>query len=99
MTVSSNEGSSEGVNEARSSSNRQARLSGALIQQHERTVGAIRLPGSRADDFVKDFNRIYRGVGLSLQPIEESPVEKKIPGGSTTAEDFDSNGQVPGSNV
>ena len=99
MTVSSNEGASEGVNEARSSSNRQARLTGALIQQHERTVGAIRLPGSRADDFVKDFNRIYRGLGLSLQPIDASPTPKKIPGGSTTAGDCESNGQVPDSNA
>lgn len=77
----------EPAHEGKSSSNRQTRLSGALIQQHERTVGAIRLPRSRAEDFVKDFNRIYRGLGLSLQPIDTCSTPKKIPGGSTAAGD------------
>jgi hypothetical protein len=50
----------------------------------------MRLPESRAEDFVADFNRIYRGIGMTLATVERIKA-KKIPDNSTVAGDSVSN--------
>ena len=59
-----------------SSSNRGPGSCDAIVIIEDRQVGIIRLPETRADDFVDHFNRTYRELGLALQPIARS--EKKI---------------------
>ncbi len=54
--------------DGKSSSNRQVHLSGIELYHGDRCVGKVRLPLTRHDDFVADFNRIYSSIGMSLFP-------------------------------
>ena len=49
----------------------------------------MRLPESRAEDFVADFNRIYRGIGIALCAVDPTTAAttKKIPGNTMVAGD------------
>jgi len=78
-----------GETEGRSSSNRHvAGRCDAILRQEQRDVGPVRLPESRAEDFVADFNRIYRGIGFVLDVVEPTErATKKIPGNSRIAGD------------
>ncbi|MGI9470698.1 MAG: hypothetical protein ACR2NZ_04130 [Rubripirellula sp.] len=71
---------------ARSSSNRVASVSEAVITQKMRSVGPLRLPDHRASDFIHHFNRVYRGLGLEIREIQEE--SKKIPGSPKAAGDM-----------
>jgi hypothetical protein len=51
-------------------------------------VGPLRLPSNRPGDFVAEFNRLYRGIGLVVSPCP-SAEEKKIPGNAAVARDSD----------
>lgn len=80
------------MTEMRSSSNRDtAGICDAVVMQYDRGVGPVRLPESRADDFIDHFNRTYRGLGISLapQPRKEPQANEKIPGSPKTAGDHD----------
>lgn len=77
------------MTEGRSSSNRVAGISDAVLWKDHRVLGPMRLPESRTEDFVADFNRIYRGIGIVLNvvdPIAGDP-SKKIPGNTSVAGD------------
>lgn len=62
-----------------SSSNRVGGVCDAVLVQADRPVGPLRLPDHRADDFIADFNRTYRGIGMRLATVDPSE-HKKIPG-------------------
>ena len=83
-----------------SSSNRSGGVCDAVLVRKEQKVGPMRLPISRADDFVDQFNRIYGGMGMALVPrsddgdeatreTERSPTaeQEKIPDDSKVAGD------------
>jgi hypothetical protein len=74
------------MTEMRSSSNRTARVCDAVLMKDEQTMGPIRLPENRADDFIAQFNRTYEGLGIKLAPIVH-PVNEKIPGSVNAAGD------------
>ena len=52
----------------KSSSNRTAGACDAEIQQDGEFSGPLRLPLSRPEDFIADFNRIYSGLDLQIAP-------------------------------
>jgi len=62
-----------------SSSNRQAGACDALVMHSDRQVGVMRLPESRADDFVDQFNRKYRSIGIKIVPVTASVIKTKNP--------------------
>lgn len=71
-----------------SSSSRRAALPGdAILHQADRSTGPLLLPLQQTDEFVADFNRIYRPIGLRLQT-------KKSPDASSDAAE-DSGQSVP----
>ncbi len=75
------------MSEARSSSNNRAEIAcEAVVMNDQRSVGPIRLPPNRADDFIAHFNRTYRGLGIRLAPLTP-PDNEKIPGNPKTAGD------------
>ena len=82
----SNRSSSPPSSSSPSSSPRGGRNGDGLIRQHNRPVGPLRLPLNRTGDFVAEFNRVYRGIGLVLSPFPSSE-EKKIPGNAEVARD------------
>lgn len=55
------------VTDARSSSNRQGGVCDAVLVQDDAPMGPMRLPASRAQDFIDQFNRVYKGVGMQLK--------------------------------
>lgn len=75
----------------KSSSNREGGVSDAVLWKDRRAVGPMRLPQSRAEDFVFDFNRIYRGIGIVLNALETDSA-KKIPDNAGVAGDSDLDG-------
>ena len=52
----------------KSSSNRSPSVCDAEIHQGDQFSGPLRLPENRAEDFIADFNRIYSGLDLHLEP-------------------------------
>ena len=58
--------------EGKSSSNRQLKLGGVELYQRDQCIGKVRLPLSRHEDFINNFNRTYSGIGLSLV-IQDEP--------------------------
>ena len=54
-----------------SSSNREGGVCDAMLVQQERQTGPLRLPRNRADDFIALFNRIYKGLGMKLEPKDQ----------------------------
>ena len=54
-----------------SSSHREIIPSDAVVMKGHRQVGVIRLPETRADDFVAHFNRTYLAIGLRLMRLPE----------------------------
>ena len=73
------------MDQPKSSSNRETTISDAVLWKNQRPLGPMRLPENRAAEFVADFNRIYRGLGMSLRPVDRP--NKKISGSSETAGD------------
>lgn len=67
-------------NNGPSSSNRVSEVNDAILTRDERTVGPMRLPDSRPDDFIDHFNRTYESLGMTLSPNEAESDDKKIPG-------------------
>jgi hypothetical protein len=67
------------VRPGRSSSNRAATIRDAVVWKDDNPLGPIRLPGHRADEFIADFERIYRGLGLMVR-ANPSTSQRKIPG-------------------
>lgn len=57
----------------RSSSNRTSSISDAVIVRGDQSLGPLRLPFRRAEDFVAHFNRTYMGLGIEV--IENSEAE------------------------
>jgi hypothetical protein len=57
----------------RSSSNRTSSISDAVIVRGDQSLGPLRLPFRRAEDFVAHFNRTY--VGLGIEVIENCETE------------------------
>lgn len=57
--------------ECKSSSNRQLKLAGVGLYQRDQCIGKVRLPLSRHEDFINDFNRLYSEIGLSLALPDE----------------------------
>lgn len=64
---------------SRSSSNRAASPGSAVVIQDNRIAGPIRLPPHRADDFVAHFNRVYRGLEMSLLVVSAPDPDEKNP--------------------
>lgn len=81
------------MTQEKSSSNRTATRCDAVLWNQDRALGPIRLPISRAEEFVADFNRIYKGLGIVLNAVEQS-LQKKIPSNSKVAGDSDLRDQV-----
>ncbi len=67
------------MTDARSSSNRGLGPCDALVNIGDRQVGVIRLPETRADDFIAHFNRTYQSLGMNLSPLPRTSNQKKIP--------------------
>ena len=88
MTESSRSSSPPTSSSSPSSSPRSGRIGDGLIRQYNRPVGPLRLPSHRTGDFVAEFNRVYRGIGLVLSPFPSSEA-KKIPGNAEVARDSD----------
>ncbi len=59
----------------RSSSNRTTCISDAVIVRGEQSLGPLRLPFRRAEDFVAHFNRTYVGLGIEIVENSETPSE------------------------
>jgi len=53
----------------------------------DHAAGPIRLPISRQDDFIDQFNRVYGGLGLSLTPQVESDDDSVVDGGAVSGEE------------
>jgi hypothetical protein len=70
----------------RSSSNRETVIRDAVVWNEGIPLGPIRLPNNRAEEFIADFERIYRGLGLVVR-ANPSTMERKIPGSQLTAGD------------
>ena len=62
--------------QGKSSSNRQITLQGVNLHHQERCLGKVRLPLSRADDFIHEFNQVYAKIGMTLQP-DGTAIQKK----------------------
>jgi len=74
------------VTQGTSSSCRVGVIRDAVISQHHRSVGPIRLPETRREEFISDFNRIYAAVGIVLHASSFSG-PKKIPDDVDVVED------------
>ncbi len=85
---SNHAGSSPPSSSPPSSSPRSGRIDDGVIRQHSRPVGPLRLPSNRSGDFVAEFNRVYRGIGLVLSPVAREE-DEKIPGNAEVARDSD----------
>jgi len=68
------------MNEFKSSSNRHTTLSGAELHYHNRCVGKVRLPISRCEDFIRDFNLTYSGIEMQLEIGVEADQKKSSEG-------------------
>ena len=75
------------MTERRSSSTRGPGICDAVLMMDDRPVGLMRLPMSRADDFVDHFNRTYAGLGMQLAPLEATSGKGNIPDSKNTAGD------------
>ncbi len=64
------------MSEEKSSSNRQQRLSGVALHHEERSVGVVRLPISRQNDFIRDFNQTYAPIAMKLVPTLDEAQQK-----------------------
>ncbi len=68
-----------------SSSNRARIASNAILIRDAETVGPIRLPMNRADDFIDQFNRTYGQLGIALVPrIEPRDQNERTADASTS---------------
>lgn len=68
-----------------SSSNRTALPCDAAIYRADRPIGPMRLPRKDRASFVEEFNRLYDGVGISIEPILVPP-KKDLTNGESDRE-------------
>ncbi|MFK8110860.1 MAG: hypothetical protein AB8B91_01580 [Rubripirellula sp.] len=54
----------------RSSSNRVPRVCDAVVMLQGKTLGPLRLPEHRADDFIAHFNRTYQAIAMELSEVK-----------------------------
>jgi hypothetical protein len=62
-----------------SSSRRGPGSSDAIVSIRDRTVGPVRLPDHRPEDFVAHFNRVYRSLGMVLRTVTSECQNEKTP--------------------
>ncbi|QDT11847.1 hypothetical protein [Planctomycetes bacterium K23_9] len=55
------------------SSNRHSVACEAYLQREDESVGPLRLPAKNTIEFIKQFNRVYRRLGLRIQTVDDVP--------------------------
>jgi hypothetical protein len=81
----------------RSSSNRAADVFDAVVIRDQHSLGPVRLPDNRVDDFIDHFNRVYLGLGMRLAAVPPPPPEATSDEADASGKPDQVNEKIPGS--